>query len=148
MLVRTPNSKFNIANLMRSNLYTSLGAVRLGMDILAKEGVKIDKLLGHGGLFKTEGVGQQIMADALKTSVWVMTTAGEGGAWGIAVLAAYLAQKQKDQSLPDFLDKCIFCGAEGSKREPEERGMKGFDTFIKHYVDCLPVEKEATSCLK
>ena len=148
MLIRTPDSNFTIGNLMRSNLYTSLGAVRLGMDILTDEGVKIDKLLGHGGLFKTEIVGQQIMADALKTPVWVMTTAGEGGAWGIAVLAAFLSNRKNGQSLPDFLDETIFCGSEGSKRDPEENGMKGFDTFIKRYVDCLPVEGLATEKLK
>ena len=89
LLARMPNSKFNVANLFRSNLNTSLGAIRIGMNILKNENVKIDKLLGHGGLFKTKGVGQSIMADALNTSVWVMSTAGEGGAWGIALLAAF-----------------------------------------------------------
>lgn len=95
MFVRTPESKFNLANFMRVNLFTSLGALKTGMDILLKEeGVKLDKILGHGGLFKTKGVGQNLLAGAINTPVSVMETAGEGGAWGIAVLASYLVNKE------------------------------------------------------
>ncbi len=148
LLVRTPNAKFNVANLMRSNLNTSLGAVRLGMDILHDEGVKIDKLMGHGGLFKTPIVGQQIMADALNSPVTVMTTAGEGGSWGIAVLAAYLVNKEANESLPDFLNNKVFACAEGSTLEPTAQGVEGFNAFMKNYVNCLPVERAAVDCLK
>ena len=148
MMVRTPDSKFTLANLMRSNLNTSLGAVRLGMDILASENVKIDKLLGHGGLFKTKGVGQKIMADALNIPVWVMTTAGEGGAWGIAILANYLVNKACDQELPDYLDKVVFKEASGDVIKPDPKGVHGFNEFMQNYVKCLPVEKAATECFK
>ena len=148
MMVRTPDSKFTLANLMRSNLNTSLGAVRLGMDILASENVKIDKLLGHGGLFKTKGVVQKIMADALNIPVWVMTTAGEGGAWGIAILANYLVNKACDQELPDYLDKVVFKEASGDVIKPDPKGVHGFNEFMQNYVKCLPVEKAATECFK
>ena len=148
LLIRTPDAKFNIANLMRSNLNTSLGAIRLGMDILKKENVAIDKLLGHGGLFKTKGVGQTIMANALDTPVWVMTTAGEGGPWGMAVLAAYLIKKEQGETLPHFLDTKIFSGAEGSKIEPDAKGVEGFNKFMQRYTACLPVEKSACECMK
>lgn len=147
LLARMPNSKFNVANLFRSNLYTSLGAIRLGMNILQQEKVKIDKLLGHGGLFKTKGVGQSIMADALNTPVWVMTTAGEGGAWGIALLAAYLSSSDK-LSLPEFLDKEVFKDAQGSKIDPNEKGVEGFNKFLERYVLCLGIERQAVECLK
>ena len=148
LLIRTPDAKFNIANLMRSNLNTSLGAIRLGMDILKKENVAIDKLLGHGGLFKTKGVGQSIMANALNTPVWVMTTAGEGGPWGMAVLAAYLIKREQGESLPHFLDTKIFAGAEGSKIDPDAKGVEGFNKFMQRYTACLPVEKAACECMK
>lgn len=148
LLVRTPEAHFTLGNLMRSNLCTSLGAIRLGMDILKKEHVKIDKLLGHGGLFKTKGVGQTIMADALDTPVWVMTTAGEGGPWGMAVLAAYLIEKDQGDTLPHFLDTRIFKDAAGTKVDPDEKGVKGFDAFMKRYVACLPAEKAACETLK
>ena len=147
LLARMPESKFTIGNLFRSNLNTSLGAIRLGMNILKNEQVKIDKLLGHGGLFKTKGVGQSIMADALNTPVWVMTTAGEGGAWGIALLAAYLAHHDKC-TLPEFLDECVFKDAEGSKIDPNPTGVAGFEKFLERYVLCLGVEREAVNCLK
>ena len=148
LLARMPNSKFNVANLFRSNLNTSLGAIRIGMNILKGENVKIDKLLGHGGLFKTKGVGQSIMADALNTPVWVMTTAGEGGAWGIALLAAYATAENNKQTLPQFLEQKVFKDAEGSKIDPTPAGVAGFDKFLERYVLCLGVERQAVECLK
>ncbi len=94
LFVRMPDSRFNLANFMRVHLYTALGALKTGLDILLKEeGVKLDKMLGHGGLFKTKGVGQKIMAGAIGVPVSVMETAGEGGAWGIALLASYMVNK-------------------------------------------------------
>ena len=148
LLARMPNSKFNVANLFRSNLNTSLGAIRIGMNILKGENVKIDKLLGHGGLFKTKGVGQSIMADALNTPVWVMTNAGEGGAWGIALLAAYATAENNNQTLPQFLEQKVFKDAEGSKIDPTPAGVAGFDKFLERYVLCLGVERQAVECLK
>jgi sugar (pentulose or hexulose) kinase len=148
LLARTPDAKFTLANLMRSNLDTSLGAVRLGMDILKEDGVAVDRLLGHGGLFKTKGVGQQIMADALDTPVWVMKTAGEGGPWGMALLAAYLVRSDRSLALPEFLDKVIFKDAESSRRDPDPKGVEGFNRFMQRYTACIPVEKAATQCLK
>lgn len=149
LFVRTPNSKFNLANFMRVNLYTSLGALKIGMDILLKEEkVKVDKLLGHGGLFKTKGVGQQILADAMNTPISVMETAGEGGAWGIAVLASYMIQKEAGESLGDYLNSKVFAGQEGSELSPNEEGVKGFDEFIKVYKAGLPIERAAVDNMK
>ncbi len=141
LLVRTPEAKFNVANLMRSNLNTSLGAIRLGMDILADENVNIDKLMGHGGLFKTPVVGQQIMADALNIPVTVMTR-------GIAVLAAYNVNKAEGETLPQFLDKHVFVDAKGTTLAPKSEGVEGFNAFMKNYVGCLKVEQAAVECLK
>lgn len=144
MFVRTPNSKFNLANFMRVNLYTALGALKIGMDLLLKEeGVQVDKLLGHGGLFKTKGVGQQILADAMNTPISVMETAGEGGAWGIAVLASYMVQKAEGESLGDYLNNKVFAGQEGSKLAPDPEGVKGFDEFIEIYKAGLPIQRAA-----
>lgn len=148
LFVRTPNSKFNLANFMRVNLYTSLGALKIGMDLLLKEEkVQIDKLLGHGGLFKTKGVGQQILADAMNTPISVMETAGEGGAWGIAVLAAYMINKQ-GESLGDYLNTKVFAGQEGSELAPNPEGVRGFDDFIQIYKAGLPIERAAVDSMK
>lgn len=148
MFVRTPNSKFNLANFMRVNLYTALGALKIGNDILLKEeGVKVDKLLGHGGLFKTKGVGQQILADAMNTPISVMETAGEGGAWGIAVLASYMIQKKDGETLGDYLNEKVFAGQEGSSLDPDPKGVKGFDEFIKIYKAGLPIERAAVDSM-
>lgn len=144
LFVRTPNSKFNLANFMRVNLYTALGALKIGMDLLLKEeGVQVDKLLGHGGLFKTKGVGQQILADAMNTPISVMETAGEGGAWGIAVLASYTVQKAEGESLGDYLNNKVFAGQEGSELAPDPEGVKGFDEFIEIYKAGLPIQRAA-----
>lgn len=148
LLVRTPDAKFTLANLMRSNLDTSLGAIRLGMDILKTEDVKIDRLLGHGGLFKTKGVGQKIMADALNIPVWVMTTAGEGGPWGMALLAAFMVRDDRSLTLPQFLDQVIFKDADGSREDPDPEGVDGFNRFMRRYTACLRVEKAACETLK
>lgn len=147
LFVRSPESKFTLANFMRTNLYTCLGAMRLGMDILMdKENVKVDKLLGHGGLFKTEGVGQQILADCVNAPVSVMSTAGEGGAWGIALLASYLVNKEEGESLADFLDSKVFAGAEGTTLEPKAEGVEGFNVFMDRYVKGIPIERAAVDC--
>ena len=144
LFVRSPESKFNLANFMRTNLYTCLGAMRVGLDILfKKEGVKVDRLLGHGGLFKTKGVGQQILADAMNTPISVMSTAGEGGAWGIALLASYLVNKKDGEELADFLDENVFKGNEGSTLAPEEEGVKGFNAFMDRYMKGLGIERAA-----
>ena len=144
LFVRSPESKFTLANFMRTNLYTCLGAMRVGLNILIdQEHVKIDRLLGHGGLFKTKGVGQQILADAVNAPVSVMSTAGEGGAWGIALLAAYLVDKKDGETLDEFLDNRVFAGNEGSTLDPEPEGVKGFNEFMDRYLKGLPIERAA-----
>ena len=144
LFVRSPESKFNLANFMRTNLYTCLGAMRVGLDILfKKENVKVDRLLGHGGLFKTKGVGQQILADAVNAPVSVMETAGEGGAWGIAVLASYLLNKEGNETLEDFLDTKVFAGNQGSTLNPDPEGVEGFNMFMERYMKGLPIEQAA-----
>lgn len=149
LFVRTPNSKFNLANFMRVNLFASLGVLKTGMDILLKEeGVKLDEILGHGGLFKTKGVGQGILAAALDTPVSVMETAGEGGAWGIAVLASYMQNKAEGESLDAYLAEKVFAGQEGSKMEPNPADVAGFDEFSKRYIEGLPIERAAVDFLK
>lgn len=148
MFVRTPKSNFNLANFMRVHLFTSLGALKIGLDILTKqENVAVDKMLGHGGLFKTKGVGQSIMAAAINSPVAVMETAGEGGAWGIALLAAYLKEKAADESLEVFLEDRVFAGSEGSVIEPDEKDVVGFDTFIERYKSGFSIEKAAVKNL-
>ena len=149
MFVRTPESKFNLANFMRVNLFTSLGALKTGMDILLKEeGVKLDKILGHGGLFKTKGVGQNLLAGAINTPVSVMETAGEGGAWGIAVLASYLVNKEEGESLEDYLNNKVFAGQEGEEVQPDERDVQGFDEFMVRYKEGLAIERAAVEHLR
>ena len=149
MVVRTPESKFNLANFMRVNLFTALGALKTGMDILLKEeGVKLDKILGHGGLFKTKGVGQNLLAGAINAPVSVMETAGEGGAWGIAVLASYLVNKEEGESLEDYLNNKVFAGQEGEEVLPDERDVQGFDEFMVRYKEGLAIERAAVEHLR
>ncbi len=149
MFVRSAESKFNLANFMRVNLFTSLGALKVGLDILLKsEGVKIDKITGHGGLFKTKGVGQGILAAAMNTPVTVMETAGEGGAWGIALLASYMINKSEGETLDDFLNNKIFAGQKGETMEPKASDVAGFDQFIERYKAGLPIERAAVENLK
>ncbi|HIV15327.1 MAG TPA: FGGY-family carbohydrate kinase [Candidatus Avisuccinivibrio pullicola] len=148
LFMRLPNAKFTLANFMRTHLYTALGAVKIGMDILTKEEqVKIDRLLGHGGLFKTKGVGQKIMADALNAPVSVMETAGEGGAWGIAVLAAYNANSE-GLALPDYLDKKVFATAKGSTIAPTAADVEGYERFIEGYKSGIKAEAAAVESFK
>ncbi len=148
LFARTPESKFNLANFMRVNLFTSLGALKTGMDILLKEeGVKLDKILGHGGLFKTKGVGQNLLAGAINTPVTVMETAGEGGAWGIAVLASYLVNKEEGETLEAYLDNKVFAGQNGETVEPDEKDVKGFDQFMERYKEGLAIERAAVEHL-
>lgn len=149
LFVRTPDSKFSLANFMRVNLYTSLGALKVGMDILLKgEDVKVDKIMGHGGLFKTEGVGQSILAAAMNSPVSVMKTAGEGGAWGIALLASYMANKKDGETLDVFLNEKVFAGDAGVEMAPDAADAAGFDAFIERYKAGLPIERAAVDSLK
>ncbi|MDO4276286.1 MAG: FGGY-family carbohydrate kinase [Eubacteriales bacterium] len=144
LFVRSPESKFNLANFMRTNLYTCLGAMRVGLNILFdKENVKVDRLLGHGGLFKTKGVGQQILADAVNAPVSVMATAGEGGAWGIALLASYLVNKGEGETLEHFLDEKVFAGNEGTSLDPDPKGVEGYNAFMERYLKGIAIERAA-----
>lgn len=143
--VRSQESKFTLANVMRMHLYSALATLKSGMDLMIKEeGVKVDEMLGHGGYFKTKGVGQQIAADAMNAPVSVMETAGEGGAWGIAVLAAYLVTREDGETLPDYLNNKIFAGQKGSKLDPIPENVQGFEKFMDQYMKGLAMEKEAT----
>lgn len=148
MFVRSPESKFNLANFMRSHLFTALGALKVGMDILLKEeGVEIDSILGHGGLFKTKGVGQGILAAAINTPVSVMETAGEGGPWGMALLASYMIHKEEGEALGDYLTKKVFAGAQGTSMEPDPKDVEGFEVFIERYKKGVAIEQAAVDHL-
>lgn len=149
LFVRTPQSSFNLANFMRVHLYTSLGALKVGMDIMLKEEhVELDRILGHGGLFKTKGVGQSILAGAIDTPVSVMETAGEGGAWGIALLASYMAHREEDENLADFLAEKVFAGETGIEMQADPEDVAGFNTFIERYKEGFSIERAAVDHLK
>ena len=144
LFVKSPESRFNLANFMRTHLYTSIAAMCVGLNILfEKEDVKLDRLMGHGGLFKTAGVGQQILADAVNAPVSVMSTAGEGGAWGIALLASYLINREEGEALEEFLDKKVFAGNEGTTLEPTPEGVAGYRVFMENYMKGLGIERAA-----
>lgn len=147
IFLRTTTSRFNLANLMRAHLYTSLGAVKIGLDILKEEGVEVDRIMGHGGFFKTKGVGQRYLSAACHAPVTVMNTASEGGAWGIALLAAYLIDQQPGESLAAYLEQRIFTHLDGETLMSTDEEMKGFESFMQHYRAGLCVEKAAIAAL-
>lgn len=149
LFARTPDAKFNLANFMRSHLYSALASLKVGNDILLKkEKVSVDVLMGHGGFFKTPVVGQRILAAALNAPVTVMDTAGEGGPWGMAVLAAYMIEKEDNESLADYLDKKIFAGQTGTTVAPEADDVSGFDRFTEVYKAALAAEKAAVDTMR
>ena len=149
LFVRKPDASFNLANFMRVHLYSALGALKTGLDILFKEeNVKVNSVLGHGGLFKTEGVGQKILAAAMNSSVTVMDTAGEGGAWGIALLADYMLNKNKDESLDHYLANRVFAEKTGIRVEPDKKDVEGFEQFMKLYSAGLAIEKAAVEVMR
>jgi sugar (pentulose or hexulose) kinase len=149
LFVRTPESRFSLANFMRVHLFSALGALKIGLDILfEQEQVKIDQVLGHGGFFKTKGVGQKIMAAAMNVPVSVMETAGEGGAWGIALLASYMLHKEKDEPLEAYLSKKVFAGENGTTIAPDQRDVDGFTAFMERYKKGLIIERAAVDALK
>ena len=148
LFVRKPDAKFNLANFMRVHLYTALGALKTGLDILFKEEkVVVDKVLGHGGFFKTEGVGQRILAAAMNTPVTVMETAGEGGAWGIAILADYMLHKKEEDTLDSYLESRVFADMKGLSIEPDKKDVEGFEQFMSLYTAGLAIERSAVETL-
>ncbi len=149
LFVRTPESRFNLANFMRVHLFSALGALKIGLDILfEQEQVQIDQILGHGGFFKTKGVGQRLMAAAMNVPVSVMETAGEGGAWGIALLAAYMLRKAGNESLEAYLANAVFAGAKGAMIAPDPEDVAGFTAFMERYKKGLVIERAAVEALR
>jgi len=149
LVMRSPNDRFNLANFMRANLYATIAVLKLGNDVLFKEeNVKVDRITGHGGLFKTPGVGQKVLAAALNSPISVMETAGEGGAWGIALLAAYLVNNPDKLNLADYLEKVVFAGNTGIEIAPEPADVEGFNRYIETYKACIPVDQAAVEYKK
>ena len=144
MFVRSAGDKFNLANFMRAHLYGAIGVLKIGNDILLKEEkIKVDRITGHGGYFKTPGVGQRMLAAALNSPISVMETAGEGGAWGIALLAGYAVNNPDKLSLADYLEKVVFAGNTGVSIAPSAEDVTGFEKYIENYKRCLPIEQAA-----
>lgn len=146
MVVRTPDADFSLANFMRSHLYSAVATLKIGMDILLKEEhVAVDSLMGHGGFFKTPVVGQRVMAAGMNAPITVMDTASEGGAWGIAILAAFMKEKKDGETLSSYLNDKIFAGQTGTTLNPDPEDVKGFEAFLEEYKKLLPAEKAAVA---
>jgi sugar (pentulose or hexulose) kinase len=144
LFLRSPDSRLDLGTFMRTHLFASLATLRIGMDVLQKtEGVQLDRMFAHGGLFKTEGVAQRFLAAAIGAPVTVGDVAAEGGAWGIAVLAAFSAAGTPERSLAEYLDSTVFTGASLRTAEPEPDDVAGFNVFMQRYVAALPVERAA-----
>lgn len=146
MVVRRPDSTFTLANFLRSQLYATMATLKIGMEILAEENVKIDSLTGHGGLFKTPVVGQKYMAAACNASVTCMETAGEGGPYGMALLTAYMAKKN-GESLEDYLNKEVFASAKSTTLAPDEADVVGFCAYMEQYKKGLAAERAAVEAI-
>lgn len=149
LFVRTVGDKFNLANFMRAHLFGAVAVLKIGNDILFKEEkIKVDRITGHGGFFKTKGVGQRVLAAALNSPISVMETAGEGGAWGMALLASYLVNNTDGKNLPDYLDREVFGNNTGSSISPTAEEVEGFNRYIETYINGLPIEKAAVKYKK
>ena len=148
MVVRTQDGSLTFQNLARSLMVGAMASLKIGMDILEKENVKIDTLLGHGGYFKTPVVGQKLLAAALKTPVSVMETAGEGGPWGMALLAAYRVNRQGGETLEDYLNRAVFASAKGSTESPDYTDVTGIDAYTARFIEALEAEKAAVASIK
>lgn len=149
LFVRTPDSRFTLSNFMRVHLYSALGALRIGLDILLdREQVKVDRVLGHGGFFKTEEVGQRMMAAAMNVPVSVMATAGEGGPWGMALLASYMLRKGENESLESYLTEKVFAGKDVRVITPDPQDVAGFSAFMERYKKGIIIEKTAVEVLR
>ena len=149
LFVRTPESRFSLSNFMRVHLFSALGTLKIGMDILfEEEQAKIDQILGHGGFFKTEGVGQKIMAAAINVPVSVMETAGEGGAWGIALLASYMLRKKENEPLEAYLSNKVFAEVNSKTIAPNQGDVDGFTAFMERYKGGIAIERAAVQALK
>lgn len=143
LFVKNPDSNFTLANFMRVQLFTSFGALKVGLGILDEEQVSVDKILGHGGFFKTPVIGQSVLAAVMNAPVSVMETAGEGGAWGVAVLAAFSVNKAQGETLPDYLDNKIFASQRMTTLQPDEAIVNSFNTFMESYKKGLAIERAA-----
>jgi sugar (pentulose or hexulose) kinase len=144
LFLRSPDGAVNLATSLRAHLFSSIATLRIGMDVLQKgEGVRLDRMFAQGGLFKTEGVAQRLLAAAIDTPVSVGDVAAESGAWGIAVLAAFVAGRKPEQSLADFLNTQVFADSSLETAEPDPEDAAGFDAFIQRYVAALPVQRAA-----
>ena len=147
LVVRRPDSKFTLANFFRASLYSTMSTLKIGMDILAKENVTIDSLTGHGGLFKTPVVGQKYLAAACSAPVTCMETAGEGGPYGMALLAAFMSNKTEGESLEDYLNTHVFANAKGNTLAPDPADVESFNQYIQSYKALLEVERKAAEML-
>ena len=146
LFVRSSTDKFTLANFMRANLYASVGVLKMGNDILFnEEKVKVERITGHGGLFKTKGVGQRVLAAAINSPISVMETAGEGGAWGIALLGAYLVNNSEAKPLSGWLEDCVFAGNTGEEISPTAEDVAGFNSWIENYKRGLAIEQAAVT---
>ena len=143
LFVRSPESSFTLANFIRMHLYSAFGAMKIGMEILEKEAVQINQIVGHGGIFKTPEVGQTILSAVMDAPVTVMETAGEGGAWGIAILASYLIREAQDETLDSFLENHVFVATEGVTLTAKEEEVLGFKKFMARYEAGLAIEAAA-----
>ena len=149
LFVRSANDKFNLSNFMRAIISGAIGVLKVGNDILFKEEkIKVDRITGHGGLFTTPGVGQRILGAALNSPIYCMKTAGEGGPWGMAILASYLVYGKKNQSLSEYLDEEVFAGDTGTSVAPTPEDVAGFNTYIENYKQCFPIEEAAVKFKK
>ena len=149
LFVRSANDKFNLANFMRAHLYASVGVLKIGNDILFnEEKVEVDRITGHGGLFKTKGVGQRVLAAAINSPISVMETAGEGGAWGIALLANYMVNNPDKLSLAYYLENVVFAGNTGVSIDPDPEDVAGFNKYIESYKAGLTIEQAAVAAKK
>ena len=144
LFVRSANDKFNLANFMRAHLYGAIGVLKIGNDVLFnEEHVQVDRIMGHGGYFTTPKVGQKMLAAALNSPISVMETAGEGGPWGMALLAAYAVNNDKKLSLADYLDQVVFAGNAGVEIKPDPEDVAGFNAYIENYKQGLAIEQAA-----
>ena len=140
--------QLNLPNFFRAQIYSALATLKIGMELLENENVKIDRITGHGGFFKTPKVGQRLLAGAVKTPVSVIETAGEGGAWGMALLASYMIHKKENQTLEEYLAEEVFTGARKNVVQPEREAVMGFEKFMERYREGLAIEQAAVSHLK